>query len=253
MRALLLSDIHGNLEALTAVLDAAGQWDALWNLGDMVGYGASPNQVVEVIRPLATLTVRGNHDRICCGLTSARNFNPMARASAKWTMQELSAENLEWLRGLPQGPLQPERRSEDEVRVTLAHGSPLNEDHYIQNMRDAWAPLQQMSTPIAFVGHTHIQGGFTLRDDQVVVQHLKPAAGNLFTSLPLEKGTSYLLNPGSVGQPRDGDPRAAFAIADLDHQSVEFWRIPYDIEAVQNRMTQAGLPEPLILRLSFGR
>ncbi len=108
MRALVLSDIHGNLEALTAVLDAAGEWDELWNLGDMVGYGASPNQVVEVIRQLATMTVRGNHDRICCGLTSTRNFNPLARASAKWTMRELSAENLEWLRGLPQGPLQPE-------------------------------------------------------------------------------------------------------------------------------------------------
>ena len=164
MRALILSDIHANLEALTAVLDAAGEWDALWNLGDMVGYGASPNEVLKVVRPLATLTVRGNHDRVCCGLTSTRNFNPTARAAAKWTMEELSAENLEWLRGLPQGPLYPERKTPDEARVTLAHGSPLNEDQYIQNMRDAWAPLQQMTTAITFVGHTHIQGGFAQKE-----------------------------------------------------------------------------------------
>jgi len=136
MRALVLSDIHGNLEALTAVLNAAGEWDELWNLGDMVGYGASPNQVLQVVRPLATLTVRGNHDRVCCGLTSTRNFNPTARAAAQWTINALTAENLEWLRGLPQGPLYPERKTPDEADVALAHGSPLNEDQYIQNMRD---------------------------------------------------------------------------------------------------------------------
>ena len=151
MRALILSDIHANLEALNAVLAAAGEWDQLWNLGDMVGYGGSPNEVLDVVRPLSTLTVRGNHDRVCCGLTSAVNFNPTARAAAMWTLNELSAENLEWLRGLPQGPLFP-----DVPGVTLAHGSPLNEDHYILNMRDAWAPLQQMTTAITFVGHTQI-------------------------------------------------------------------------------------------------
>ena len=93
MRALILSDIHGNLEALTAVLDAAGHWDALWNLGDMVGYGASPNEVLQVVRPLATLTVRGNHDRVCCGLTSTRNFNPTARAArrGRWRLRQACA------------------------------------------------------------------------------------------------------------------------------------------------------------------
>jgi len=156
---------------------------------------------VEVISPLATLTVRGNHDRICCGLTSTRNFNPMARASAKWTMQELSAENLERLRGLPQGPLQPERRSEDEVRVTLAHGSPLNEDHYIQNMRDAWAPLQQMATSIAFVGHTHIQCGFAQKEHDW--HELRPRypsrVGSQMWRLPIAAGVRYLINPGRWG------------------------------------------------------
>ncbi len=107
--------------------------------------------------------------------------------------------------------------------------------------------------PVSFFGHTHIQGGFTLRDEQVVVLHAKPSAGNQFSVLPIEKGTTYLVNPGSVGQPRDGDPRSGFAIADLDKGAVELWRVPYDIEAVQRRMTDAGLPEPLVLRLSFGR
>ena len=255
MRVLVLSDIHGNLEALTAVLDAAGQWDALWNLGDVVGYGASPNQVVETVRPLATVTVRGNHDRICCGLTSTRNFNPIARASAKWTMQELSAENMAWLRGLPQGPVEQEVETEDEARVTLAHGSPLNEDHYIHNMRDAWAPLQQMTTAIAFVGHTHIQCGFAQKEHEW--QDLRPLylsrAGSVMWKLPIAQGVRYLINPGSVGQPRDTDWRAAFTIYDCASNEVVFHRVPYDIAAAQERMRKAGLPKRLAIRLREGR
>jgi len=255
MRVLVLSDIHGNLEALTAVLDAAGEWDALWNLGDMVGYGASPNQVVKVVRSLATLTVRGNHDRVCCGLTSTRNFNPMARTSAKWTMQELSAENLEWLRGLPQGPLQPKRSSEDEARVTLAHGSPLNEDQYIQNMRDAWAPLQQMTAAIAFVGHTHIQCGFAQKEHDW--HELRPrypsSQGSQKWTLPIVAEVRTLINPGAVGQPRDFDWRAAFAIYDSVAREVVYHRVPYDLEAAQERVQQAGLPKRLAARLREGR
>jgi len=254
MRVLVLSDIHGNLEALAAVLDAAGQWDALWNLGDMVGYGASPNQVVEMIRPLATLTVRGNHDRICCGLTSTRNFNPMARASAKWTMQQMSAENLEWMRALPQGPLETERTPEDEARVTLAHGSPLHEDHYIHNMRDAWAPLQQMATPIAFVGHTHIQCGFAQKehDWHELRPHYASREGSSMWALPLAAEVRYLINPGAVGQPRDFDWRAAFALYDSVAREVVFHRVPYDLDAAQERVRKAGLPKRLALRLREG-
>src|SRR5579875_3831299 len=117
MRALILSDIHGNLEALTAALAAAGQVDTLWNLGDVVGYGASPNEVIEVVRPLAELTVRGNHDRVCCGLSSSLGFNPVARAAAQWTHRTLTPENIAWLRAVPQGPLRPECPG-----VTCAHG-----------------------------------------------------------------------------------------------------------------------------------
>lgn len=156
MRALVLSDIHSNLQALNAVLAAAGEWDVLWNLGDMVGYGGSPNEVLDRIRPLSTLVVRGNHDRVCSGVTSSVAFNPTARTAAMWTLAALTPANLEWLRNLPQGPLQPAQRTPDEPLVTLAHGSPLNEDQYIMTMRDAWAPLQQMATAITFVGHTHV-------------------------------------------------------------------------------------------------
>jgi diadenosine tetraphosphatase ApaH/serine/threonine PP2A family protein phosphatase len=176
----------------------------------------------------------------------AEDFNPLARAVTLWTRDQLIPANLDYLEKLPHGPVTLDG-------LSIIHGAVHDEDEYVFGPAQAVEGLLDSPSPVTFFGHTHIQGGFTLRDDQVVVQHLKPTAGNLFTSLPIEKGTSYLLNPGSVGQPRDGDPRAAFAIADLDHQSVEFWRVPYDIEAVQNRMTQAGLPEPLILRLSFGR
>ena len=154
MRALILSDIHANLEALNAVLAAAGEWDALWNLGDMVGYGGSPNEVIEIIRPLSTLTVRGNHDRACSGISSTVHFNPTARAAANWTFGALSSENIQWLRELPMGPLQPDDPRLGEAQVSLAHGSPLNEDQYILSMRDAWRlcrswlpPLRLWDTP----------------------------------------------------------------------------------------------------------
>ena len=154
MRALILSDIHANLEALEAVLAAASdQWDVLWNLGDMVGYGASPNQVLDRIRPLSTLVVRGNHDRVCCGLTNPNGFNPIARAAALWTRKELTEANLDWLREVPQGPVLPE-----QGEIACVHGSPLDEDHYILTMRDAWAPLQQSTLHLTFFGHTQCAG-----------------------------------------------------------------------------------------------
>lgn len=250
MRALILSDIHGNLEALTAVLAAAGSFDALWNLGDMVGYGASPNEVIDLIRPLSQLIVRGNHDRVCCGLTSSVGFNPVARAAALWTNRELTPGNLAWLRTVPQGPLQP-----DFPGITCAHGSPLNEDQYILSMRDAWAPLQQMPTAITFFGHTHLQGGFSQKNHDW--QEIKPqySTRNEAESLamPIPPGTRHLINPGSVGQPRDCDWRAAFAIYNSDPAEIIFHRVPYDLTAAQGRILMAGLPERLAARLREGR
>lgn len=253
MRALILSDIHGNLEALEAVLSAAGDSgtiDQLWNLGDVVGYGGSPNEVLDRLRPVATLNVRGNHDRVCAGLTSALNFNPVARTAAMWTHGELTPDNLEWLRAVPQGPLFPEHPG-----VACAHGSPLDEDHYILTLRDAWAPLQQMTTGLTFFGHTHVQGGFAQRDHEWCEVHPQFASGDQPDpwTLPFQPGLRYLLNPGSVGQPRDADWRAAFAIYDSDPQQVTFYRVAYDLTAAQGRILMAGLPERLASRLREGR
>jgi predicted phosphodiesterase len=251
MRALILSDIHGNLEALTAALaDAADSYDAIWNLGDMVGYGASPNAVLDTLRPISQLNVRGNHDRVCCGLTSSLGFNPVARAAANWTHEELTPANLEWLRGVPQGPLQPLHPG-----ISCAHGSPLNEDHYILNMRDAWAPLQQMTTPITFFGHTHIQGGFSQRDHDWHEVRPRYHTVNEPESwiMPLPPGTRHLINPGSIGQPRDADWRSAFAIYDSVAEHIEFRRVPYDLTSAQGRILMAGLPERLAARLREGR
>jgi len=250
MRALILSDIHANLEALNAVLEAATPFDVLWTLGDVVGYGASPNQVIDLIRPKSQLTVRGNHDRVCCGLTSSLGFNPVARAAAHWTYEELTAHNREWLKDLPQGPIEPE-----QGLVSCAHGSPLNEDQYILNMRDAWAPLQQMPTAITFFGHTHIQGGFSQKEhDWHELRPQYPRTNEPASwTMPIPPGTRHLINPGSVGQPRDYDWRAAFAIYDADAAEITFHRVPYDITASQGRILMAGLPERLAARLVEGR
>jgi predicted phosphodiesterase len=258
MRALVLSDIHANLQALRAVLDAAaGQWDVLWNLGDTVGYGASPNEVLDMLRPLGGLTVRGNHDRVCSGISSAVNFNPTARTAAQWTLDRLTPDNLLWLRTLPQGPIAPEEATSGcgETRILLAHGSPLDEDHYILNMRDAWTPLQQMTSAVTFIGHTHLQGGFWQREQEW--HELRPCytalRGHETWTLAIEPLTRQLINPGSVGQPRDHDWRAAFAIYDSDACMVTYHRVPYDIEKAQGSILMARLPERLAARLREGR
>ncbi|HEX4155693.1 MAG TPA: metallophosphoesterase family protein [Acidobacteriaceae bacterium] len=253
MRALVVSDIHGNLHALEAVLAAAhatpGSFDQLWNLGDMVGYGANPNEVLDTLRPLATASVRGNHDRVCCGLSSSQGFNPVAAQAAAWTQRHLTPSNLDWLRAVPQGPLTAAER------VTIAHGSPLNEDHYIISMRDAWMPLQRMPTDITFFGHTHVQGAFSQQPPEwQEVRPLYHAADQPehFT-LDVPAGTRHLINPGSVGQPRDADWRAAFALYDDAVERVTFFRIPYDVAAAQAAIRAAALPERLASRLSTGR
>ena len=249
MRALVISDIHGNLPALEAVLATAGGFDQLWNLGDIVGYGAHPNEVIERVRPLATINVRGNHDRVCCGITSSQGFNPVAAAAAAWTQSHLTAENLEWLRSVPMGPLPA------TPRVLCAHGSPLHEDHYIVSMRDAWIPLQRMTAEIAFFGHTHVQGAFSQREEEWEearpLYNTEDGVEDLTIEVP--PGTRHLINPGSVGQPRDGDWRAAYAVYDDVTETVTFFRIPYDVKAAQVAIRAARLPERLASRLELGR
>ncbi|MCL6566134.1 MAG: metallophosphatase family protein [Acidobacteriia bacterium] len=246
-RFLVLSDIHANGTALDAVLEAAAaRWDRAVCLGDLVGYGPDPNEVIERIRTLGATAIRGNHDKAGCGLDEAEDFNDIARQAVMWTRQQLHPENRDYLRKLPAGPLEVDG-------VVLVHGSLHDEDEYVFAPAQALPGLLDAPTPVCFFGHTHFQSGFSFRDGKLEVLHLHPASTVQFTALRIEPGTRYLLNPGSVGQPRDGDPRAAFAIADLVHHVVEFWRVPYDVRAVQQRMRRAGLPEPLVLRLSHGR
>jgi diadenosine tetraphosphatase ApaH/serine/threonine PP2A family protein phosphatase len=249
MRALVISDIHGNLQALEAVLAAVGAVDQVWNLGDTVGYGANPNEVIDIMRSVATVNVRGNHDRVCCGLTSSQGFNPVAAEAANWTHHMLTPENLHWLREMPKGPVAA------TARAMCAHGSPLHEDHYIVSMRDAWTPLQRMQTEITFFGHTHVQGGFSQREaeweEERPQYEEQDAPEQVMIDVP--EGTRHLINPGSVGQPRDCDWRASFAIYDDAVEEVTFFRIPYDVAAAQAAIRAAKLPERLAARLSIGR
>ena len=247
MRYLILSDIHANRTALEAALDAAkGHWTKAVCLGDLVGYGPDPNEVTERVRELSNVTIRGNHDKAVTGLTDPEDFNPVALAAVLWTRERLRPQNFEYLKALPKGPV-------DTGGFSIIHGSVHDEDEYVFAPELALQGLHDAPSPVVFFGHTHIQGGFTLRGEEMGVVHFKPTFENPCARLTIEKGTTYLLNPGSIGQPRDGDPRAAFAIADLEHHCVEFWRVPYDIADVQKRMADAGLPEALALRLSFGR
>jgi predicted phosphodiesterase len=247
VRLLVVSDIHANITALEAVLAALqGRWDKMVCLGDLVGYGPDPNQVVDKVRASSAATIRGNHDKAGCGIDSAEDFNPVAKKAALWTKEQLSPENMEYLKQLPSGPFQIDG-------VALLHGALNNEDEYVFSPAQALEGLLESPTQVTFFGHTHYQGGFSFRDNNLQVIHLKTGPGQASAVLQLDQGTRYLINPGSVGQPRDGDARAACAVADLEHNEVEFWRVPYDVEAVQKRMLGTGLPEPLALRLAIGR
>lgn len=247
MRLLVLSDIHSNADALEAAFRTAnGRWDRAVCLGDVVGYGPDPNEVTDRIRSLEILTIRGNHDKAVAGLVSTEDFNPVARAAAEWTRAQLRPENLEFLKALPPGPLQTDG-------VMLVHGAFHDEDEYVFAPAQALHGLLESPVPVTFFGHTHYQGGFAYHNDQLELLQVRPDRGSGLAAVQLEPSKRYLINPGSIGQPRDNDTRAAFAIADLAHHVVEFWRVPYDIAPVQKRMKAAGLPEPLVQRLSFGR
>jgi diadenosine tetraphosphatase ApaH/serine/threonine PP2A family protein phosphatase len=250
MRALILSDIHANLEALHAVLDAAPEHDVVWNLGDVVGYGANPNEVIDQVRSLGHIFVRGNHDRACSGISGLEDFNPIAGRAARWTRCVLSSEHTDWLRQIPAGPLMP-----DGPQVSCAHGSPLDEDEYLTTVRDAWRPLHEIETRINFFGHTHLQGGFATNGREWF--RLTPQYGSRNEAegfeMPLRQSARYLINPGSVGQPRDGDWRAAFAIYNDAEMTVTFCRVPYDVQLAQSRIVEAGLPDRLAARLREGR
>jgi predicted phosphodiesterase len=247
MRILVLSDLHSNATALEAVLNAAkDRWDVSVCLGDVVGYGPDPNEVTARLREMGTQTIRGNHDKAVTGLMITDDFNPIAKAAVAWTRAQLKPEHLSWLSALPQGPLATDG-------IVLVHGAFQDEDEYVFTPAQALDGLLDSTAAVTFFGHTHHQGGFSYLDAQLEVLQIRPRAGETIAALQIEPPRRYLLNPGSIGQPRDGDPRAAFAIADLDRKVVEFWRVPYDIAAVQQRMRIAKLPEPLVQRILIGR
>ena len=244
MRYLILSDIHSNLEGLTAVLAAAeGRYDTVCCLGDIVGYGADPNAVTEWVRANCEAVIRGNHDKTCCGLEEPTLFNPAAKAAVEWTYDALSEENRAYLRALIQGPL-----ALDDF--TMVHGSLLDEDEYLIDVNEATPQLKAANGRLVFFGHTHVQGGFfanppkTPDGDQ---------ARFPVDELAIEQGVSYLVNPGSVGQPRDLIWQAAYALYDSDRRVLAYDRCEYDVETAQAKIRAAGLPEPLAARLAFGR
>jgi predicted phosphodiesterase len=247
MRMLVLSDLHGNRTALDAALQAAsGRWDGAVCLGDVVGYGPDPNEVIAGLRELGARTIRGNHDKAACGLGPMEDLNPVARLALEWTRAQLTPENLAFLRALPQGPL-------EMAGLVLVHGALQDEDEYVFTPAQALQGLLDSPGALTFFGHTHHQGGFSYLDSSIEMLHPRPRGTEPFAALQLDPLRRYLLNPGSVGQPRDGDPRTAFAIADLGHHVVEFWRVPYNASEVQQRMRAAGLPKSLTDRIAFGR
>jgi diadenosine tetraphosphatase ApaH/serine/threonine PP2A family protein phosphatase len=247
MRYLVLTDIHANLEALEACLVDARRrgFERVLVLGDLVGYGGDPNAVVDAIRALApTAIVRGNHDRIAIALDEAEGFNAVARTAARWTFESLTPANRSWLAALPAGPILV-----DDL-VEICHGSPYDEDAYIFDELDAIRGLKASERPLCLFGHTHYPVTFELAGSTFrCTGPAQPAE----VILELKEGVKYLVNPGSVGQPRDGDSRAAYAIVDTSTRRVELLRLVYAIEAARDKIIKAGLPEVLARRLAAGR
>ncbi len=246
MRYLILSDMHANWSAFEAVLRRARRkrFDAVLVLGDLVGYGAAPNQVVEAVRRLGPklFTVRGNHDKVVSGIDSGANFNQTALTAAQWTTTRLTPGNLRYVRELPQGPLQV------EPGMAICHGSPLDEDTYVFSDVDAWEIFSNFPVPVTFFGHTHIPSLFSLEGRMLGVRALRGRTGTIH----LQPGGRYLINPGSIGQPRDRDPRASYMTYDSERRIVRWHRVEYPIEEAQRRIRKAGLPGSLADRLALG-
>jgi predicted phosphodiesterase len=245
MRYLIFSDIHGNLEALNALMKyvAKRRIDHFVCLGDLVGYGASPNECIQKIRSLRPLSmIRGNHDKAVMGLDSIETFNPVAAAAIYWTKKKILKKNAEFLTHLPKGP-----QVVDEA-FAICHGSPFDEDYYIFGEFDAAEAFDYLKLRLCFFGHTHFPFVYTKEDTSVEGTFLE---GNS-NEVKLEKGVTYLINPGSLGQPRDRNPRASFAIYDTDAHLIKFHRIDYDIEDAKAKILASALPPALAERLSLG-
>lgn len=241
MRILVCSDIHANLTALDAVLADAGPVQAVWCLGDVVGYGPEPNECIERLRSLPGMEcILGNHDAAVLAAIDSDSFNPEARFSILWTQNQLTPANLRFLEGLPEKVV--------IGQATLSHGSPRQPVwEYLLDTYSAARSFDFFDTEYCFVGHTHLPVYFQLNGRRQNARLVVPEANGRLALEP-----RAILNPGSVGQPRDRDPRAAYAIFDDELHTWEFCRVTYDVARVQTRMRAAGLPERHILRLTAG-
>ncbi len=244
MLVLVVADVHANLPALEAVIEDAGEVDAVWCLGDSVGYGAQPNEVVARLREVGAICLAGNHEWAAIGRLDLRTFNPVAADAARWTAATIDAETRAYLSALPERLV--------HERTTLVHGSPRDPIwEYILSPRVARENFDHFDTRIGFFGHTHVPAAYGLRHPALQGSLAGQVVGD--AALELHPGDRYLVNPGSVGQPRDEDERAAYLLWEPDTQEVQWRRVDYDVEAAQGLIRAAGLPDVLWQRLAVGR
>ncbi len=240
MRVAVISDVHSNLTALEAVVADFGAVDEVWCLGDVVGYGPDPNECIRLLRQLPNFScVAGNHDWACIGKLSTDDFNPAARAAAAWTAAQLTAASRDFLLALP--------TRLERADYTLVHGSP--RDPILEYLLSVWQAAEcfaAFATRCCFVGHSHVP--LIFEQTPTGARYVDPDYG-----APVEAGSARLIvNPGSVGQPRDRDPAASYLLLDPGAGRIEYRRVPYDVAATQARMRAAGLPDRLWQRLSYG-
>lgn len=237
----IIGDIHANLEAINAVIDDARSRSVtdFVCLGDVVGYNASPSECIAIVKSLECVTVRGNHDHYCSYDENLDDFQPLAASVVAWTRRQLSDEDVTWLKNLPY--------KKTLWGFTLVHSTLDMPERwgYVFDTLAAEANFNCQLTPLCFHGHTHVPMIYETEGE--LVKHIDPC------TLSLAVGHKYFINVGSVGQPRDGDPRGSYAIYDTKARTVEFIRVPYDVQTAMEKNIQAGLPERLANRLAQGR
>ena len=244
MRYLIFSDIHSNLEAFEKLLSLkiTDSIDKFLFLGDLVGYGADPNDTISLFRSMNnTFAIRGNHDKVISNLESSSLFNPVAAFSAEWSKVKLSDKNKKFLKELKKGPVIVDHF------LTICHGSTFDEDYYVFSVFEAVESLKFMKTSIGFFGHTHFPVIYFQRNNKLNAIPL-----NSDKKIKLDPNTRYLINPGSIGQPRDKNPRPSFIIYDSDKREIVFSRYEYNVKKTQKKIRAAGLPELLASRLESG-
>jgi len=244
LRYVIFSDIHSNIEAFEKMLSLKKihQGDKFLFLGDLVGYGPNPDEVISQFRQLPGASfVRGNHDKVIADLESSSLFNPAAAFSAEWSKLKIAPANYQYLKKLPKGPQVVDRF------ITICHGSTFDEDYYVFSQFEASESFKFMETSIGFFGHTHFPIIYYMRNEKL---DIVPLSEN--TRIKLDANTRYLINPGSIGQPRDKNPSSSFIIFDSTKMEISFNRFAYEVGRTQKKIREAGLPELLASRLEAG-